>query len=229
MSNHQPGIRIDIAGQKFGRLLVVSQVSIPGRGKAHWNCTCDCGNHCVVSGVNLRRGRTKSCGCLHRERAKVLHLTRDYTTSQRRGTHQQSRTRLHNIWSKIIDRCTNENRPDYRRYGGRGIKMHKPWMESFVVFRDAVGQPPSSGHTLDRIDNDGHYEPGNVRWVTFTQQNRNRSNNRRYQHDGLTLTAAEWSERTGINQATIRKRIESGWPVEEAISKPPGSRPSRRT
>lgn len=153
----------NLAGQRFGRLLV-GDLSAPSRtGLTRWRAKCDCGKSIVTNAATLKRGRSLSCGCLRIERA-IAALTR----------HGMTKTPEHKAWRQIKTRCNTLDNPRYSSWGGRGIKMCSEWENNFEAFFAYVGPRPSPGHSIDRIDNDGHYEPGNVRWATRTQQNQNR-------------------------------------------------------
>lgn len=114
----------------------------------------------------------------------------------------------------IKKRCTNPNHPDWANYGGRGVECR---FESFEEFFAAIGPRPAKGWSVDRIDNERHYESGNLRWADKVQQNRNRRNNRLVTFQGETLCLAEWAERLGIHHNTLQRRVALGWPVELAL------------
>lgn len=120
-------------------------------------------------------------------------------------------------YAKAKHRCTNPEAQGYHHYGGRGIEFR---FESFREFVDHLGPRPTRGYSLDRIDNSGHYEPGNVRWASIRQQVNNKRNNRRLQHDGFDLTIAQWSRKTGIPTKTLSERIDAGWTIEESLTRP---------
>lgn len=124
------------------------------------------------------------------------------------------------VWQSLKNRCHNPNDRGYRNYGGRGIQVCDEWRESFMAFFEHVGPRPSTEHSLDRIDNNGNYEPGNVRWVTRTEQNRNTRRTRFLTYDGLTLCVRGWEEYLGFNEGTLQGRLDRNWPVEEALSTP---------
>jgi hypothetical protein len=132
--------------------------------------------------------------------------------------HGKTKTAEYRAWRHMITRCTNPNTPDYPRYGGRGIAVDPAWRASFLVFLADVGARPSPAHTLDRIDNDGPYAPGNVRWATRLEQAQNTRNVTPLMHDGQTYSLSEWSRRTGIPQMTIKNRLLLGWTVTEALT-----------
>lgn len=160
--------RIDITGQRFGRLVVLSYQGLK-YGKAHWSCLCDCGATYVACGDGMKSRNTSSCGCF-----KI-----DWPT-QRFTRHGLSRTPVHRSWQSMKQRCGNPNHPRYEDYGGRGIRVCDRWRDSFDNFVTDMGPKPTPQHSLDRWpDNDGHYEPGNCRWATLNEQRANRRDSRR--------------------------------------------------
>lgn len=150
-----------IVGSKFGRLTVVGLTPYVHKDGRRWDCecACECGGRTVASKANLRKGHSQSCGCLQREKTGAL-----------RRSHGLSSLPLHQNWRTMIARCHNPKHPQYANYGGRGISVCARWRESFENFSADMGQKPSPDHSLDRKDNDGNYEPGNVRWTTRTEQ-----------------------------------------------------------
>lgn len=153
---------VDISGRRFGRLKVLRRKgSSSGRGGSKWLCICDCGSVRIVRSHALRHGITRSCGCFHR---KVSHEN---------AIHGGWNTRLYSVWSSMKQRCFNPLDDAYPNYGGRGISVCDRWRYSFANFRDDMGPRPSKNHSIDRIDNDGNYEPSNCRWATRHQQQTN--------------------------------------------------------
>src|SRR5262245_38243903 len=168
----------DLTGQRFGRLLVV------GRQSKKWECRCDCGQTKFIEGYSLRAGLTKSCGCLHNE----LLAARNHKHGD---TKRGSRARENRIWTNMLSRCYNPRATDYSYYGGRGITVCLRWEESYPAFLADMGRCPP-GHSIDRINNDGNYEPGNCRWASLVEQARNRRGRlSRWTLDGTPTTIAE--------------------------------------
>jgi hypothetical protein len=138
------------------------------------------------------------------------------------------RSRAYAAWADMISRCTNPRIARYPSYGGRGITVCPRWHVSFEAFLADVGEPPSPAHSLDRIDNDGNYEPGNVRWATRTEQMRNTRQNRLINFRGRLVPVAELAEIAGIHPRTLKDRLDRGWPPERAVSTPADARSRNR-
>lgn len=200
---------VDLTGKKFGRLTVLHRV--PNQGaEVRWACSCDCGNTKEVNGTLLKSGNTKSCGCLASDRAKAG-INRK---------HNRSGTPLYELWCKMRDRCGNPSNPSYGAYGGRGIYVCERW-QSFENFLADMGERPSPKHSLDRINNDGPYSPENCRWVgSIREQRSNCRDNRFITHRGQTLTVSEWARRCGIDVDALLFRLNAGWDVEDALTRP---------
>jgi hypothetical protein len=211
--------RIGLDGSRFGRLIVV-ELADTKHGHARWVCSCDCGNVVVVYGLKLRRGLTRSCGCLRSE------------TSGRRGRvqlfrHGHAGTPIYQIWLGIKHRCLNSNDRAFANYGGWGIAICDRWCDSFEAFLADVGPRPSPAHSIDRKDNNGNYEPGNVRWATTEEQARNKRTNVWIEFDGSRRLVVDWAERLGISASTLHSRLKRpGWTVRDVITTPLGGRPA---
>ena len=133
---------------------------------------------------------------------------------------RNDRDRMRDRWRHMKERCYDETYHSYHRYGGRGIRVCDRWLESFQAFIDDVGFPPFEKAQLDRIDNDGNYEPNNCRWITEAEQHNNTSRNINITYNGETKTLKQWSESIGINYDTLKKRYKMGWSVEDMLTKP---------
>ena len=168
--------REDLTGQRFGRILVLGY-SHTASNSVRWHCRCDCGTEKVIAGGSLRRGTTVSCGCQKVE--KLVERSTKHGLMPRVG-----RTPTYYSWSNMIRRTTNPDHPRWADWGGRGITVCERWRDYPAFLADMGEKPP--GTTLDRIDNDGNYEPANCRWLTHAKQQRNK---RRY-----TLTAEKVRE-----------------------------------
>lgn len=200
---------VNILGQSFGRLVVIAREPNSVREKAKWLCQCACGNQTVARGDHLRTGRTSSCGCLNSE-----------MTTARKTKHGLYGTSEHSIWNSMIQRCVNSRVKSWPRYGGRGIRVCDRWLNNFAAFYADTAPKPSPEHTLDRIDNDGNYQPGNCRWALDAEQRVNRSDNRLLTFRGEVATLSEWAARVGLKQTTLGRRLKKGWSVERALTEP---------
>jgi hypothetical protein len=149
----------------------------------------------AVRHCHLLSGASSSCGCYARE-----------ATSLVKKVHGCSKSKTYKVWTEIIARCENSSSGIYKYYGGRGVTMCKRWRESFQNFLQDMGERPV-GKQIDRIDNDGNYEPGNCRWVTPKENNQNRRNTIHLTHNGITKTLAEWSNSLGVKYKTLYRRI----------------------
>lgn len=196
-------------GKRYGRCLVLS---ISHRNKdsiAFVNIQCDCGNTKKIRLISLRNGSTVSCGCYHLERQKTQRLT-----------HGKSDTNEYHVWAGMLDRCRNVNNIKYKDYGGRGVTVCERWTNSFPAFLYDMGVRPTDGHTIDRINNDGNYDPSNCRWATRLEQNRNTRANIRATYMGEEKTLIEWAEIAGLKLKTLHSRLGYGWSMERAMTEP---------
>lgn len=198
-------------GKTFNRFTVIaSGGSI--NGESAWVCRCQCGTEGVYIAYNVKRGLSRSCGCLRREVVAV--------TSRRHGN---CRIPEFHIWYGMLRRCYNKNYDGYHDYGGRGIKVCDRWRTSFDNFFSDMGKRPSSKHTIERKNSNGPYSPENCCWATRAEQNRNTSRTVRLTYNGETKTMSEWARQLGMHRCTLGCRISSGWTTEEALTTPAGS------
>ena len=197
---------LELTGKRFGRLTVLRRSDTQRGGDigVDWLCQCDCGRTAVVSAGHLGQGR-KYCGY-------GCHSTK----------HKACGTKEHDAWTSIKDRCFNPNNKSYHRYGGRGISMDPTWRASFRVFLDAVGHAPSTRHSIDRIDNDRGYEPGNCRWATTFEQVVNRCNTTHvvYQGKETPFPVAMKESGTPMSPTGIKARMRRGLSFDEAVALP---------
>lgn len=195
---------IRLEGKRFGMLLVLRR---EGRvlGRAAWRCKCDCGKQVIVDGTKLRQGAKKSCGQGHYYKRPINIVAK----AENRA------------WHAMLQRCYNKNGTGFSNYGGRGIRVHSKWRKDFQQFLADVGPRPSTKHSIDRYpDNNGDYEPGNVRWATKSQQARNTRVTVRVVVDGAQIPLKDYTEKLGLEQRLVRKRFRRGMSLEDAITKP---------
>jgi hypothetical protein len=203
----QPPSADEIKSRKYGRLKPICEES---GFRPSWRCLCDCGKTCVVKRSSMLRGNVRSCGCL------VADTNRKFKTTH--GESAGAPSRLYTIWAMMKQRCLNPLAVGYERYGGKGVTVCERWKNSYENFREDVGEPTSTKHTLDRFpDKTGNYEPGNVRWATDKEQNRNSANNRMIDFQGETKCLSEWCENLGLNYNTVHYRLSKGWPADRAL------------
>jgi hypothetical protein len=204
------------SGQRYNRLVALEFVSC-GRNSQNlrWRFKCDCGREHEALVAHVRRGNTKSCGCLRSEVSTAKLITHGMTGSPE-----------YLSWFGMIDRCRNQNNHAYSDYGGRGIRVCDRW-ENFGTFLADMGRKPSKKHSLDRIDNNGNYEPINCRWATAREQANNRRNSIEVSFAGQSMPLKEACILAGLKYGTVRARIvRNGWDAELALSKPTQRRPS---
>lgn len=200
----------DITGQKFEKLTVINRIGSNKIRQATWLCQCECGNKIIVTGIDLRRGKVKSCGCIRRE-----NLLKKITK------HNKSKSKLYKVFIGIKGRCYNKNNYQYKNYGGRGIEVCREWLEDFINFDNwAMANGYREGLSIDRIDNNGNYCPENCRFVDNTIQQRNKRNNKYLAYNGENLCIADWEKKLNFSQGAIKTRIKCGWTVEQIIETP---------
>lgn len=196
----------DLSEKKFSRLTVVGMNTDNkcNKNNVMWDCVCECGGKTITSSYSLNSGHTKSCGCLQIESATK---------------HGMYKTQLYSLWFHIKERCTSENCNNFHRYGGRGIKMCDEWINDPLEFiKWCKNNGYKKGLQIDRIDNDGNYEPSNCRFVKAKINARNRSNNHIIKYNGKEMCISEWAEYLGISNQTILSRIRAGHTPEKALS-----------
>jgi len=212
---NRPDRRTDLTGKRIGKLLVIERA--PNRPsephRAYWLVQCECGSPPMSMRADyLRRNPDPSCGC-NRGRKQV--------------THGASKRSEYRIWQCMRQRCSNPKTKWFHNYGGRGIRVCKRWETSFEAFFEDMGPRPSREHTLDRVDNDGHYEPGNVRWATRDEQMNNIRSTIRLTIDGVTRTISEWAAVAGIPRKLISHRLELGWRIDTVLLSSPSHKKRR--
>jgi hypothetical protein len=216
----QPKIKCDdISGRRFGRLTVVraaGHATTPGGVQILvWECVCDCGKTILSRTGSLNSGKQLSCGCLGREH-RIASL-RTHGATERGSTNRAEFW----VWQGMRNRCYRKTHRHYYMYGGAGITVCDRWRESFASFFEDMGPRPSKKHSLDRYPNqNGNYEPGNVRWATWPEQQRNKSSNHWITCNGETLIITDWAKRLGCRDGVIHGRLKLGWTPERAVSQP---------
>jgi hypothetical protein len=200
---------LDIAGRRFERLTCIRPLERRGR-QTVWFCRCDCGNEFTALRSNIRRGITRSCGCLKRD------------LLAQRATHGNARPGGYSpeyyVWGALVQRCTNPRNKQFKDYGGRGITVCAEWRASFAAFLADMGSRPYPRATIERIDNDGPYCKANCKWGTRTEQSRNRRGRRLVSFGGEMLPLSVATERAGVPYNVARNRLNRGWPIERALA-----------
>lgn len=197
---------INLAGQKYGRWTIVELLGKNEKNELLIKCICDCGNERTLKLINIKYGSSKSCGCLSKE----VH-----------SKHGLKKHPLFMVWCSMRQRCSYEKYPGFHRYGVRGIRVCEEWNNDFKTFHDwAIANGWEVGLSIDRIDNDGNYEPSNCRWATMLTQARNTSKNVMVEHEGEIKCLSEWAKVLNINLCRIARGIKRGHTLAEIIAKP---------
>jgi hypothetical protein len=197
---------LDLTGQRFRKLVAIAPHGRRGK-RVLWLCRCDCGNEKAIPVLTLRNGNSTSCGCQQVALGKNLR-------------HGMSKTSEHKIWTGIHERCTNPNSKFFSHYGGRGIRRCERW-DAFENFYVDMGPRPSRLHTIERIDNNGNYQPGNCRWALAMEQQGNTRKNVCFTIGGETAHLSEWARRFDIDPDLVSQRIlRDGMDPEIALTKP---------
>jgi len=208
----------NLVGQVFGLWTVISFshfAKTGGRQRPYWNCRCDCGNEGVVRGDILKNGGSKSCGCYRKDRSLIPLPEYSYEEAYKRAK---------SIYKHMKQRCSNINETSFNNYGARGIKICNRWLQSFENFYEDMGPAPSNKHSIDRINNDGNYEPSNCRWATVAENNRNKRTTHFITYKNKTQCVTDWSNELGISSYALFARLRNGWTEEEALTIPVGGR-----
>ena len=197
-------------GTRIHKLTVIAEHPEKYRTMKRWICLCDCGNQTIVANSNLKNNHTKSCGCHKKEAAGTHSLT-----------HGKTKTKEYRAWRSMKERCSLPSNIMWKNYGGRGIKICDRWIGSFECFLKDMGELPFKGAQLDRIDNNGNYEPSNCRWVTKFQNMLNKRNTVIVEYNGKSQTLKEWSIELNMNYNLLIRRLKGQkWTVEQTLSTP---------
>lgn len=200
--------KMDLKGWKSETLTVEEFKGFDQHSRAMWRCKCVCGEIFVAMGSRIHRFLTTSCGCLKSEKCRKA-----------KTKHGKSGSKLYQIWTRMIQRCENENTNEYDNYGGRGIYVCERWRNSFELFESDMGPRPKRA-SLDRVDNDLPYSPENCRWSDYKTQANNKRNNHILEYNGERLTISQWAIKLGVPSARLRNRLSHGWGIEEVIERP---------
>jgi hypothetical protein len=212
--------KANLIGQRFGRLTVISEGKTRGYYK-YYLCKCDCGNEKEIYEANLRRGLTKSCGCLQKERARKANLIHGHAAKGKK-------TKLYRVWCGMHNRCKCKTNSSYELYGARGITVCDEWKEFLPFYDWAIANRYREGLEIDRIDGNKGYGPDNCRWVTPRENGLNKRNNRLITINGETRTLSEWAEISGINYDLLWYRVHAGWTGTDMLKPPRTSRQKTR-
>ncbi|MBR6551974.1 MAG: hypothetical protein IKT89_03940 [Clostridia bacterium] len=195
----------NLIGKIFGELTVIKRVENDKNNRTQWLCKCSCGREKIIRGSSLTSGNSKTCGC----------------QSGKKKTQELYGSRLYRVWANIKSRCTNPNYPRFKDYGGRGIAL----CESWLIFENFKCWALSNGYTdkltIDRIDNNGNYEPNNCRWVTQKINNTNKRNNLIFTYKNKSMCLKKWAEELNIDYILLYNRVlRRNWDFEKAITTP---------
>ena len=210
--------KTDFTGRAWGRLTVIGDAepviyTRPDgrlRSERQVTCKCECGTVVTLHASNVVTGNTKSCGCLRVEKSAALNRKHGETGSD-----------TYRIYRHMVSRCYNPNVERYPIYGGRGVRVADEWRGDggYERWLEHIGPRPSKSHSIDRIDNDGHYEPGNVRWATRQEQIRNRSCSLTCIVDGNVVSVLDAAKIVGMSYGALRKRLKTGCGLPQGVRK----------
>lgn len=211
----------DITGVVFGRLTVIERAPNNAGGKAMWRCGCSCGSVVVTCGKDLRGGRSRSCGCLPVDSAKKRFTSHGHYRGHRPSAEYCA-------WQNMKKRCANPRGHEIQVYAARGIKVCDRWENSFEAFLEDMGPRPSGRHSIDRIENQKGYEPGNCRWALPEVQAGNRDYCIMVDVNGEPMNLAAALRATGstLSRACVKQRLKKGWSHVDALQIPAGSMPA---
>ena len=198
--------RVDVVGKTYGMLLVLEHVDGISPNEKYL-CQCECGKEAVVRKCHITSGHTRSCGCYH---DTIL-------TAGLRTKHGMARTPTYECWKGMKQRCYQPSAASYKSHGARGITVCDRWRNSFELFLEDMGTRPD-GLTLDRIDNNGNYEPANCKWSTPKEQGNNKRNNKFYTVAEVTKNLEGWTQSTGLTRQALSWRLSAGMTMEQAIN-----------
>ena len=192
----------DLAGMRFGRLIVRTKCGTTTAGASLWECICDCGNTKVVRNDHLKQGAIKSCGCIVRK-------------------HGLCKTKLYSVWQGMLKRCHRPGSHNYGMYGARGISVCDEWCNDFMVFHKwAIANGYKDGLAIDRIDNDGNYSPDNCRWATSKVNGNNRRTNKIVEYNGESKTVSQWASFFGVDYDIFYARMRNeGFSIDKYLKK----------
>lgn len=190
----------DLTGKRFGRLVATKYL-----GNSRWECQCDCGKKTNVAAKDIKNSHTRSCGCLFLDTIRK---------------HNLANSRLYTIREGMITRCYKKSSPSYENYGGRGITICDEWRKDFMSFYNwAMDNGYEDNLTIERIDVNGNYEPSNCKWITNSEQSRNKRSTVYFTYNGETKIVSDWIKELGIPKTTFRRRIQQNRPIEEILYK----------
>ncbi len=200
---------IDLTNKKFNRLTVLSYIK-----DSKWLCKCICGKLSIAKSYDIRTSIVVSCGCYKAEKAKETHTKHGHTNKE------TGITATYRSWDGMIQRCTNENNKAYNNYGGRGIIVCKQWLK-FNQFLIDMGEKPKGRYSLERVNNDGNYEPTNCKWILLSKQHNNKRTNFLITYKNKTQTLSQWANQLNMHRGTLRNRIvRSKWTIKKAFETP---------
>lgn len=203
----------DLTGKRFGRLIVLCRAPNRGNGHAYWNCKCDCGNTTVTRTISLTSGHTQSCSCIHSETISKLMFKHGVTVPG------HTKAGLYSSWKSMKARCDNAKSTKYYMYGAKGITYEPRW-KNFKAFRRDMESGWQKGLTLDRKDGTKGYSKDNCKWSTASEQSHNMSRNRWIEFAGERLIVADWARKLDMPANSITGRLERGWTIAEALTRP---------